>query len=352
MKIKTFCAANSGDGFISFFDTLLDEKNKNIYYIKGGPGCGKSTLLKRIAEKAENAELIYCSGDPSSLDGVVLSKENAVIIDATAPHSHEPVYPGVGGSLIDLGIGWEPQKLNKDRIIRLCDHKKKVYNECYSLLKSAKSIHTGVFSSMINGISTKKIHLLGDKILRQNGLWEHRKQNAALSKRFLSAISPDGLLTLEDPILKYGENVILIEDRWMIGEILLDYLHRMLCDRGIDHLCSYHPLLGKASIHHIVIPEARLSIVTKDSIFSLQIPEEKIVRKIAIQNAIDKIYLAENKNKLSFIKKLEKELLMLAVERLGEARSIHMKIESEYALGTDFEAAASIKENLISKLFG
>ena len=55
MQYQSFCAANSGKGFISFFDSILDEKNKMVYYIKGGPGCGKSTLMRRIAEKAENA---------------------------------------------------------------------------------------------------------------------------------------------------------------------------------------------------------------------------------------------------------------------------------------------------------
>ncbi len=352
MKFKTFCAANSGEGFISFFDTILDEKNMNIYYIKGGPGCGKSTLMKEIAEKAEDAELIFCSGDPSSLDGVILPKENTVIIDATAPHTHEPKYPGVGGNLIDLGIAWDPQKMQKDRIIKFCDQKKKIYDECYSLLKSAKSIHTGIFSSLLPNISQNKIHLLGDKILRQNGLWEHRKSTAKVHKRFLSAISADGLITLDDPILKFGNNVIMIEDRWMISEILLSHLHQMLSERGIDHLCSYHPLLGKSSIQHIIIPEAHLSIVTKDSFFNLQLPEEQIVRKISIQNAINKDYLSNNKNKLSFIKKLEKELLFLAAERLSEARTIHMKIEAEYALGTDFDKTVSIKENLTFKLFG
>lgn len=351
MKFKTFCAANSGDGFISFFDTLLDEKNKKIFYIKGGPGSGKSTLMNQIAEKTDSAELIHCSGDPSSLDGVILHKENAVIIDATSPHSHEPQYPGVGGNLIDLGLGWDPQKMNKERIIFLSDHKKKLYNECYSLLNSAKSMHNSVFTSLMDHTAINKLRQLGDKILRQNALWEYCKQSATVSKRFISAISPEGLLTLEDPILKCGKNVIMLEDRWMISPLLLSYLHQMLLKRGIDHLCSYHPLLGKNTIHHLIIPQAHLSIITKDPYFIPQLPEENIVRKIALQNAIDKDFLDSHKNKFGFIRKLEKELLLLAVERLEEAKATHMEIEAEYSLGTDYKATTYIKENLISKLF-
>ena len=123
MKFKTFCAANSGDGFISFFDTILNEKRSRVYYIKGGPGCGKSTFMNAIANQASDAELIYCSGDPSSLDGVILPKQNSIIIDATKPHSFEPKYPGVGGNIIDLGEGWDSDKMNSERIISLCDQK-------------------------------------------------------------------------------------------------------------------------------------------------------------------------------------------------------------------------------------
>ena len=105
MQFKSFCAANSGEGFLSFFDTLLDEKNQNVYYIKGGPGSGKSTLLKEIASRADDAELVLCSGDPASLDGVILPEQQAVIIEATVPHSHEPRYPGVGGNRSGGGLG-------------------------------------------------------------------------------------------------------------------------------------------------------------------------------------------------------------------------------------------------------
>ncbi|MBQ7089741.1 MAG: ATP-binding protein, partial [Clostridia bacterium] len=109
MKFNSFCAANSGDGFVSLFDSIIDEKENKVYYIKGGPGSGKSTFLHSLAERSEDAELIYCSGDPSSLDGVILPKQKAVVIDATAPHCHEPRFPGIGGEIIDLGVIWKSE---------------------------------------------------------------------------------------------------------------------------------------------------------------------------------------------------------------------------------------------------
>ncbi|MBQ8894064.1 MAG: hypothetical protein IJ043_06595 [Clostridia bacterium] len=351
MKYSSFCAANSGEGFISFFDTILDEKKHKVYYIKGGPGSGKSTLLKEISAKAENAELIYCSGDPASLDGVILPDQNAVIIDATSPHSHEPQYPAVGGNMIDLGEGWTPAKMDQQAIIELSDQKKEIYKSCYSLLKSAASIHTGVFFPINKYFSISKAQALIDKILRQNALWEKREQPAQVQYRFLSGISPEGRITLTDSFEKLGKNAVILDDRWMISNFFLQLLDAKLTENGIAHINSYHPLLGKSILHHMIIPDANLSIVTKDGIFQSDVADESIIKRISIQSMVDKSFIEENKNKLAFIKRLEREILNLACSKLEDARNIHMRIEQEYAKGTDFNATAALKQNLINNLF-
>ena len=78
-QIQYFVGANSPQGFYSLYDQLLPPETANaIYIIKGGPGCGKSTLMRQVAAQAtqagETAEYILCSGDPDSLDGVVLPR--------------------------------------------------------------------------------------------------------------------------------------------------------------------------------------------------------------------------------------------------------------------------------------
>ena len=351
MHYKTFCAANSGDGFTSFFESLTDEKNQKVFYIKGGPGSGKSTLLKRIAAMADNAEMIYCSGDPASLDAVVLPDQNAIIFDATAPHSFEPKYPGIGGNIVDLGEGWNPQKMNKKKIIRLNDQKAEIYKSCYSILEAASKIHVGVFFPLSKQLEHKKITNTGERILKQYALWENHNRQASVTKRFLSAISPDGRITLTDTFQLLSKQIIILEDRWMIGHELLSYIDCKLTENGIDHINCYHPLLGAKTIQHIIIPTANLSIITKDGLFPIEIPEEAITRKITIQSYIDKTFLEEKKNKLVFIKRLMRELLNTACEKLSEARDLHMKIEQEYAYGTDFDSTESLKEKLINNLF-
>ncbi len=90
-KIQYFLGANSAQGFVSLYNELIDESNAAAFYIlKGGPGCGKSTLMKTIGAELEKEgvriEYILCSGDPSSLDAILLPDMGIAIMDGTAPH--------------------------------------------------------------------------------------------------------------------------------------------------------------------------------------------------------------------------------------------------------------------------
>ena len=88
--IQYFLGANSPTGFYSLYDHLIPpEQARAVFILKGGPGCGKSTLMRRIGAWAEEAgletEYILCSGDPDSLDALILPGRATAIVDGTAP---------------------------------------------------------------------------------------------------------------------------------------------------------------------------------------------------------------------------------------------------------------------------
>ncbi|MCI8594748.1 MAG: hypothetical protein HFF09_05780 [Oscillospiraceae bacterium] len=91
-QIEFFLGANSPSGFYSLYDQLLPpESAAAIYILKGGPGCGKSTLMRAVSKRCKEAgyevEHILCSGDPASLDAVIIPALRAAIVDGTAPHA-------------------------------------------------------------------------------------------------------------------------------------------------------------------------------------------------------------------------------------------------------------------------
>ena len=93
--IQYFLGANSPSGFYSLYDQLLEPMEvEELLILKGGPGCGKSTLMGQVAARAEEqglrVEYIRCSGDPDSLDAILLPDRRAAIVDGTAPHGTAP----------------------------------------------------------------------------------------------------------------------------------------------------------------------------------------------------------------------------------------------------------------------
>lgn len=86
-----FVGANSGEGFRNLFSEMVDlEDTYDFIVLKGGPGVGKNTFMREIGRCAEAAglavEYLWCSGDPDSLDGVVIPELRCAVADGTSPH--------------------------------------------------------------------------------------------------------------------------------------------------------------------------------------------------------------------------------------------------------------------------
>ena len=109
MAITThfFLGANSGQGFQSLFPRFCaPEKHYDLLVLKGGPGAGKSTMMRAIGQamekKGEQVEYLYCSGDPSSLDGVHIPRIRTAVVDGTAPHGRGTKGQFCGTSMIKM----------------------------------------------------------------------------------------------------------------------------------------------------------------------------------------------------------------------------------------------------------
>ena len=91
-----FVGANSGEGFQNLFHEMVDlEDTYDFMVLKGGPGVGKNTFMREIGRVMEQAgtpvEYLWCSGDPDSLDGVVLPELRCAVADGTSPHDTAPL---------------------------------------------------------------------------------------------------------------------------------------------------------------------------------------------------------------------------------------------------------------------
>ena len=142
-SLKIFAASNGYGGFKSYFGEIFNpDEYERLYIIKGGPGTGKSSLMKKYAESMAARGLdvirIYCSSDPSSLDGVIAYNGSlrVGIIDGTAPHTRDTSYPGAVDVILDLGQSFDLPTLaaHREEIKELARAKARSYREAYEHL--------------------------------------------------------------------------------------------------------------------------------------------------------------------------------------------------------------------------
>ena len=117
-----FLGSSGKNGFFSCFSQLTPKiDGQYTFIIKGGPGTGKSSMMKKIASEIENMDIgcerIFCSSDPSSLDGIIIPSLRVSVADGTSPHTIDPEYPGATGEIVNLGECWDKKKLfeNKEK---------------------------------------------------------------------------------------------------------------------------------------------------------------------------------------------------------------------------------------------
>ena len=162
--ISYFLGVNSPKGFYSLYDELIDRAQaKAVYILKGGPGCGKSTLMKKVGAAAEKAgypvEYIRCSGDPDSLDAVVLPAQNTAIVDGTAPHVVEPQLPGAVDHYINLGSCYDAAALAglRKELGEAMKGYKSCYDRAYRCLDAAADIYANCHSTRAAGFPGEKL---------------------------------------------------------------------------------------------------------------------------------------------------------------------------------------------------
>lgn len=170
---RFFLGANSSQGFVSFFENALeDDAIRQNFIFKGGPGCGKSTAMKQAAREGlrrqQPMEIIHCSSDPSSLDGVLFPEQGKALYDGTAPHTIDLPFPGAQGGYI-----LPPPFLSEEELVQKADALQQVQQKLSACYRQVFTLTAAA------GQVENRLHLLLSGItdaarLRRRGRGHHR----------------------------------------------------------------------------------------------------------------------------------------------------------------------------------
>ena len=353
-SVSFFMGANTPLGFFSLFDGLYDAHDGwRAYVIKGGPGTGKSTLMKKIAAEADArglfCERIHCSSDPHSLDAVLLPGLKVTVADGTPPHAIEPRYPGVCERIVDLGAYRDDARLAADaeEIIAKTDLNSAEHRKCVGFLSAAKSVTDDANRFVCASLRLDKLKRFAGK-LAQNSFGAVSDRPGRESRRFLSALTPEGGIVFGESFNALCEKRTVLEDEYGIAASLV--LH-ILKDAALEsgHDCIVCPCpTDPQRTEHLLFPSLSTGFFTSNAFHPYEgVPD------VAVDCArfSDPDVLKRHKNRIAFDRRAAREMLDEAAGKLANAKKIHDELERYYVAAMDFDRLNGAGEKLIEEIF-
>lgn len=348
---RYFLGANSAQGFYSLYDGFAKpEDGVFLYVIKGGPGCGKSSFMKRIGARADCAgldvEYIHCSGDPDSLDAVLIPELGVAYADGTAPHVLDPPFPAAGGAYLDLGSFYNTAALRPqlESIMSLNRRYKAKYAESYALLSAAGSVTLRPAPELMTeetelAARRRARSLMGRELGRGSG-------SGRAHLRFISAISCDGSVFFESTVSELCPRVCELDNELGFAQACLDECLACALSRGYDvTVCP--DCLTPEKTQALLIPEAGLALLCVNRRCRWQ---GEVYRHIRLDALADAETLRRVRPSLRTAEKLRTALITEAEKKLAGAKSLHDELEGVYNPHVYFDGVYELVEKHAEKL--
>ncbi len=346
-----FAAANTAKGFQSYFqDIFSPDVLESIYILKGGPGTGKSSFMRIVSKMAQDAgftvEEFLCSSDPKSLDAVLIPEKKMAILDGTAPHLSDPIYPGVVESIINTGAFWDRSKLfeKKNEIISLIKDKKRHFKRGYQFLMACGEIESDLQKLTDSFLIKEKMNASIDRIAKQHF---KKESDAKTSVRLIGAINGCGCQKL-DTFINNSTQVYVIEDFSFSANFYLQKLYdKALAKRQqmtYSRSCQFPDLIDA-----LYFPEQKLTFVIGQRDYEKELCDKQY-HYINMARFIDKEKTKEHKQKMKFGKRCADMLRSGAIEAFSDAQKTHFELEKMYTAALDFSKFEESVKSFVQEL--
>lgn len=343
-----FLGANSGGGFHSLFHQLTEDSDTyDLMILKGCPGNGKSTFMRRIGTALETAgadvEYIHCSGDPASLDGVLFPKLRCGVVDGTAPHVLEPVYPLAVQRYVDLSRFCDVMaaKAAAEEIRRYVSEADAADVRAGHALMAAVQIERGIRVEAAKALDAEKLVRrfagITGRELRRKG-----QERGKIHRRFLGGPAADGCIWHFDSVEALCSKVYELDDSFGLAAEMLEKTCIDAAAKGWDVIACLSPA-EPARVEHLLIPGLTLGFVTSRP--GMRYPGTTY-RRIRV----DAMTEIDNRGKLRFEAKLAAALKEEAIAALTDARNARRQMEEIYRPYVDFDGVEALAAVEASRL--
>ncbi len=332
MDAVFFMGACTREGFVSYYDTLMDEVER-LHILKGGSGCGKSTFMKTIAQRAVEAGQpvfpILCASDPDSFDALILPQMGTAFVDGTAPHVLEPRLCGGRANYLNFGAFYDRDAMapNEDEIMQVQARNKEQYLCVHACLGSVGQLLDCVQHFTEKACYREEILAIAECICLSclKPLGGKGRQR----RRFLHALTPKGRKLWEKTPSALCSKVYVLQDNYGLAVPLLEKILEKAMDFGYDCTVCASPL--RKGPAHLLLPQADTAIVTSCSDFPYH--GDSFCRI-----DLDTTLPYALRQDLEFYRQTVGKILEQAVAHLRTAKQLHDRIEALCRPFVDFEA--------------
>ena len=335
-----FAGANSGEGFRNLFPEMVDiEDTYDLMVLKGGPGVGKNTFMREIGRTMEQAgtavEYLWCSGDPDSLDGVVLPELKCAVADGTFPHVIEPKYPAAVDRYVDLGRFYDlaAAKAAVEEVKGYTRAYKEAYVRAYRALKAARQVELDTVAAVRKSFQREHAERRVSGIIAR----ELRGKGSGRGKtvrRFLGSITHKGYIWRFDSVDGLCPKVYEFADSWELAGEALARLHEAAVKNGWDTIACSAPEEPER-LEHLLVPELGLAFVTSR-------PGMDYGRKPYRRIRLDAMAEPESKARLRFQSRMTGLLREEGILALQDAKRAHDALEAVYNPYVDFDGVRAM----------
>ena len=353
--LNYYAGGNTARGFYSLYDSNLENLDK-VFILKGGPGTGKSSLIKKVAaywnEKGYDIEMLHCSADINSVDGVVIRALGVGIVDGTAPHVIEPKAPGAVEQYVNLGEAWDASKLKESRslIEEYAAKKSAAYEAAYSKFNKALKIHDEWERYFIHNMNFEKANNLTNWLIEEFFEGKTLDKKADVRHRFLGAATPVGARDFVPNLTEGLENRYYIKGRPGSGKsTMLKKIVKHAEANGFDtevYHCGFDP----HSLDMVIIRELGFAIFDSTApheYFPERDGDEVIDMYTAtIREGTDERYEKE----IESVSARYKAAMTEAIAFLAEAKEWHEKLEEVYVPAMDYTIVDKWTEHIQTEI--
>jgi len=351
-NIQYFLGGNTPTGFYSLYHQLSDPtRMRALYIVKGGPGSGKSTLMRRVERHARAAgletEQVLCSGDPDSLDALILPQLGAALVDGTAPHVVEPQCPGAVERYIDLSQFYDRPGLQplKQPILDTTAEYQACYKRAYRCLGATGELRRDM-NELLDGEQVQQRLAKRAAGIIGRELKHSAQEEGRINQRFISAVTHKGALTLWDTVSTQADRVYELADNYGLAHHLLNPILTAALAAGHDVVVCPNPM-APDRLAHLIFPGLSLAFVTSTQ----EDPwPHHAYRRLRLDAMADADAYRLNRPRLRFTRRVASALLDEAIADLSQAKEAHDRLERIYNPYVNFDGVSETADRLAGEV--